>query len=252
MVLAEAGHDVDDPGEGSELRRRRHREGPARDQVVERRAEEAARLRAARPRRRAPHLPVEHRATPSPASSGTCRGCPRRSAAARSTGGRAPRGSGTSTSGRPSLLGPFPGADVVDWPFSYDEISPVYDEIERLIGVQGDIDQLPAEPTLAHAPRARALPMPPGPRSALVPARRRGLSEARLPPVPRPDRHQQPPLRRPAGVQRLRVLRRVRLPDPRSGGRARTTAPGGGRGRDAACRGRGRGGASIGADGRPA
>src|SRR6478735_96756 len=62
-----------------------------------------------------------------------------------------------------SLLGPFPGADVADWPFSYDEISPVYDEVERLIGVQGDIEQLPAEPTLAHAPRTRVLPMPPGP-----------------------------------------------------------------------------------------
>jgi gluconate 2-dehydrogenase alpha chain len=62
-----------------------------------------------------------------------------------------------------SLLGPIDGADVDDWPFGYDEIAPVYDEVEVLIGVAGDVDRLPAEPTLRHAPRSRALPMPAGP-----------------------------------------------------------------------------------------
>ncbi len=62
-----------------------------------------------------------------------------------------------------SLLGPVPGADVIDWPFTYEEIAPFYTEIERLIGVQGDITQLPPQPTLAHAPRHEPLPMPPGP-----------------------------------------------------------------------------------------
>ncbi len=62
-----------------------------------------------------------------------------------------------------SLLGPIDGADVADWPFSYDEIAPVYDEVEELIGVAGDVDVLPAEPTLRHAPRSRPLPMPAGP-----------------------------------------------------------------------------------------
>ena len=62
-----------------------------------------------------------------------------------------------------SLLGPIPGADVVDWPFSYDEIAPVYDEVEELIGVAGDVSAIAAEPTLRHAPRSRALPMPAGP-----------------------------------------------------------------------------------------
>jgi gluconate 2-dehydrogenase alpha chain len=61
-----------------------------------------------------------------------------------------------------SMLGPCDGADVADWPFSYAEIAPFYDEIEHLIGVQGDVKQLPAAPTLAHAPRAKDLPMPPG------------------------------------------------------------------------------------------
>lgn len=62
-----------------------------------------------------------------------------------------------------SLLGPMPGADVIDWPFSYDEIAPVYDDVETLIGVQGDVTRLPPHPTLAHAPRSKPLPMPPGP-----------------------------------------------------------------------------------------
>ena len=61
-----------------------------------------------------------------------------------------------------SLMGPVDGADVRDWPFAYADIAPYYDEIERLIGVQGDIHQL-ADVTLRHAPRSRQLPMPPGP-----------------------------------------------------------------------------------------
>src|SRR5262245_44598189 len=61
-----------------------------------------------------------------------------------------------------SLLGPVPDADIRDWPFSYDEIAPYYDEIEQLIGVAGDVERLPAG-TLRHAPRDKPLPMPPGP-----------------------------------------------------------------------------------------
>lgn len=61
-----------------------------------------------------------------------------------------------------SMMGPMPNATVTDWPFSYGEIAPFYDEIESLIGVQGDISQLPTAPTLAHAPRTKPLPMPPG------------------------------------------------------------------------------------------
>jgi choline dehydrogenase-like flavoprotein len=61
-----------------------------------------------------------------------------------------------------SLLGPINGAEVADWPFTYDDIAPLYDEVEPLIGVAGDIHQI-APGTLAHAPRTKALPMPPGP-----------------------------------------------------------------------------------------
>jgi gluconate 2-dehydrogenase alpha chain len=62
-----------------------------------------------------------------------------------------------------SMLGPVRGAEIADWPFDYAELSPYYDKIEELIGVAGDINLFPKEPTLAHAPRTKALPMPPGP-----------------------------------------------------------------------------------------
>jgi len=62
-----------------------------------------------------------------------------------------------------SMLGDFPGSDVSDWPFSYDEIAPYYERVERLLGVQGEASALPAAPTLAHAPGPRGYEMPPGP-----------------------------------------------------------------------------------------
>jgi choline dehydrogenase-like flavoprotein len=68
-----------------------------------------------------------------------------------------------------SALGPQPGADVADWPFTYAEIAPYYDEIEQLIGAQGDVSAIP-DIVLKHAPRSKPLPMPPGPqqRSSLA------------------------------------------------------------------------------------
>jgi len=60
-----------------------------------------------------------------------------------------------------SMLGPQPGADMADWPFEYSEIAPYYDEIEALIGTQGDLGLMPAA-TLAHAPRSTPYAMPPG------------------------------------------------------------------------------------------
>jgi gluconate 2-dehydrogenase alpha chain len=62
-----------------------------------------------------------------------------------------------------SLLGPYPDSDVTDWPFSYAQIAPYYEHVERLLGVQGDADAIPAAPTLKHAPGARGYAMPPGP-----------------------------------------------------------------------------------------
>lgn len=62
-----------------------------------------------------------------------------------------------------SMLGPFPGADIVDWPFAYDEIAPYYIQIERLMGVAGSMAAMPAAPTMQHAPGERGFVMPPGP-----------------------------------------------------------------------------------------
>jgi choline dehydrogenase-like flavoprotein len=60
-----------------------------------------------------------------------------------------------------SALGPAPGADMADWPFGYADLAPYYDEVETLIGVQGDVTALP-DLVLKHAPRG-PYPMPPGP-----------------------------------------------------------------------------------------
>jgi choline dehydrogenase-like flavoprotein len=61
-----------------------------------------------------------------------------------------------------SLYGPIDGANVADWPLTYDDLAPYYDEIERRIGVQGDVTKMPAT-TLAQAPRSGQFPMPPNP-----------------------------------------------------------------------------------------
>ncbi len=61
-----------------------------------------------------------------------------------------------------TLHGPIEGANVADWPLGYDDLAPYYDEVERVLGVQGDIDRVPAA-TLAQAPRTRPLPLPPNP-----------------------------------------------------------------------------------------
>jgi choline dehydrogenase-like flavoprotein len=82
-----------------------------------------------------------------------------------------------------SLLGPIPDAAITDWPFDYAEIAPFYEAIESLIGVQGDVEKLPAL-TLSHAPRSGPFPMPPGPPqySSLVVAG--GCSKVGLHPFP--------------------------------------------------------------------
>jgi gluconate 2-dehydrogenase alpha chain len=84
-----------------------------------------------------------------------------------------------------SALGPVEGADVADWPFTYHDLAPYYDEVEQLIGVQGDVGKLP-DLVRRHAPRSQPYPMPPGPqmRSSAVIAR--GAAAAGLHPFPFP------------------------------------------------------------------
>lgn len=61
-----------------------------------------------------------------------------------------------------SLHGPVPGANVADWPLTYEELEPFYDEVEARLGVQGDVHAMPKR-TLAQAPRRHQFQMPPGP-----------------------------------------------------------------------------------------
>ncbi|HEY7054055.1 MAG TPA: GMC family oxidoreductase [Mycobacterium sp.] len=84
-----------------------------------------------------------------------------------------------------SLLGPVPGADMADWPFEYSEIAPYYDDVEALLGTQGDLRSMPAL-TLQHAPRSTPFAMPPGAqqRSSLLIAQ--GATRSGLHPYPFP------------------------------------------------------------------
>jgi choline dehydrogenase-like flavoprotein len=61
-----------------------------------------------------------------------------------------------------STHGPIANANVADWPLTYDDLAPYYDEVEARLGVQGDLTKMPAA-TLAQAPRARPFVMPPNP-----------------------------------------------------------------------------------------
>jgi choline dehydrogenase-like flavoprotein len=57
-----------------------------------------------------------------------------------------------------STHGPVDGADVADWPLSYDDLEPFYAEAERVVGVAGDAG---ANPFAAW--RSGPYPMAPGP-----------------------------------------------------------------------------------------
>lgn len=61
-----------------------------------------------------------------------------------------------------STLGPVAGAQVADWPIGYDDLAPFHDEVERRIGVQGDLAAMPAR-SRAQSPRRRPFAMAPNP-----------------------------------------------------------------------------------------
>jgi choline dehydrogenase-like flavoprotein len=56
-----------------------------------------------------------------------------------------------------SLFGPLQGTMLEDWPISYTDLEPCYEEVERIIGVQGEAGSNPFE-----EPRTSPYPMPPG------------------------------------------------------------------------------------------
>jgi choline dehydrogenase-like flavoprotein len=83
-----------------------------------------------------------------------------------------------------SAIGPVAGADLADWPFGYAELAPYYDEIETLIGVQGDVTAIPSL-VLNRAPRG-SFPMPPGPQQRASLAVAAGATQIGLHPFPFP------------------------------------------------------------------
>ena len=157
-----------------------------------------------------PSGPARTTAT-APTSARSTRSRPRSAGAAPTPTARCPV-SCPATSASCSALGPQPDADVADWPIAYDELEPYYAEVERAIGVAGTEGANPFA-----GPRSGPFPMPSGRsdvRRRPVQRRRRA---PRVPPLPGSDRGQQRPLRRQAGLQQLRLLRLLRLPDPRQG-----------------------------------
>jgi choline dehydrogenase-like flavoprotein len=84
-----------------------------------------------------------------------------------------------------SALGPVEGADLADWPFGYADIAASYDEVERLIGVQGDVRAMP-DLVLNHAPRGEQFPMPPGAQQRASLAMAAGAAAVGLHPYPFP------------------------------------------------------------------
>ncbi len=67
-----------------------------------------------------------------------------------------------------STYGAPQGSSLEDWPISYDDLEPFYDQAEYEIGISGDYSGTPF-----HGPRKRDLPMPP-----LVPNREFGILES--------------------------------------------------------------------------
>ena len=63
-----------------------------------------------------------------------------------------------------SKYGEIKGANIVDWPISYDVLEPYYDLAEELVGISGDVKKHPYEP-----PRSRAnFTQPPTKENAVV------------------------------------------------------------------------------------
>lgn len=83
-----------------------------------------------------------------------------------------------------SGLGPIDGAQVADWPISYEDLAPFYDEVEARLGVNGDVARMPTR-TLEQSPRG-PYAMPPNPISYAVQQLAEGARRTGLQPYPYP------------------------------------------------------------------
>jgi choline dehydrogenase-like flavoprotein len=80
-----------------------------------------------------------------------------------------------------SRLGSIPGADLVDWPITYDELEPYYTKVEWEVGVSGLAGASPFDPW-----RSKPYPMPPLPVKSSGVLFERGARALGLHPFPAP------------------------------------------------------------------
>ncbi len=103
------------------------------------------------------------------------------------------------------------GSTMADWPLTYDELEPFYDQVEYLIGVSGKAGNIKGEIVDGGNPFRVAsisrVPASPSAKGGLHHAGHRNDDETRLPPLPAADRDPQPGLRRPPRLHVLRILR---------------------------------------------
>ena len=80
-----------------------------------------------------------------------------------------------------SLLGGIPGAELADWPITYQELEPYYTKVDWEVGVSGLAGASPFDP-----PRSKPYPMPPIPVKSSGVLLERGARKLGLHPFPAP------------------------------------------------------------------
>jgi gluconate 2-dehydrogenase alpha chain len=82
------------------------------------------------------------------------------------------------------------GSTVIDWPFSYDDLEPYYDQVEYRHGVSGQAGnvkgKIDAKGNVYEGPRSRPYPLPPLRRSGWTELAYKGAKDAGLKPYPGP------------------------------------------------------------------
>lgn len=107
-----------------------------------------------------PHVTVPENGPPSPSADGWTANC---------VGGGTVHFSGFTYRLHPedlklrSILGPIPGAELADWPISWDQLLPYYERAEMELGISGDAAKNPFESFRSP------LPLPPLPENGLAP-----------------------------------------------------------------------------------
>ena len=122
-----------------------------------------------------------------------------------------------------SKVGDIPGATLVDWPITYNDLEPYYTKVEWEVGVSGLAGASPFDP-----PRSKPYPMPPLAGERFRSGVRARRVEARLSPVSRADGDSFAAARGPRLLRELRILSGLRLRSRRKVQFAVRDDPGGG------------------------